>query len=79
MKISGYTTLFNVDATRYPYKESMQQALKFCNELIVGFGENEKFTEDKEVKEYMQKWASLDTRIKLYEFGFALDNPGELG
>ena len=68
-KISGYTTTYN--AIDYPFEASIQSMLGFCDEVVVVDGCSDDGTWEK-----LEKMASADDRIKLYQNQFDWSEPG---
>jgi ADP-heptose:LPS heptosyltransferase/glycosyltransferase involved in cell wall biosynthesis len=68
-KISGYTTTYN--AMDYPFLESIQSMLGFCDEVVVVDGSSTDGTREK-----LDELASKDSRIKVFENTFDWEEPG---
>lgn len=56
--ISGYTQTYNVMKSAYPWRESINSLLGFCDEVIILDGGSDDGT-----YEELQKWAAEDTRL----------------
>lgn len=68
-KVSGYTTAFNLKG--YPFVESIKSMLGFCDEVVVVDG-----CSDDGTYEILEKLATEDERIKLYQNPWDLQEPG---
>ena len=56
--ISGYTQAYNVMKSTYPWRESINSLLGFCDEVVILDGGSDDGT-----YEELQKWAAEDTRL----------------
>jgi ADP-heptose:LPS heptosyltransferase/glycosyltransferase involved in cell wall biosynthesis len=68
-KISGYTTTYNLKG--YPFVESIKSMLGFCDEVVVVDGHSDDGT-----YEILEKLATEDERIQLYQNEWDLEEPG---
>jgi glycosyltransferase involved in cell wall biosynthesis len=60
--ISGYTTVRNVDSQLYPWKNSINSLLQFCNEVVVV-----DCGSDDGSYELLKEWALKEKKIKLHQ------------
>jgi len=68
--ISGYTTVLNCNKNAYPWKESIESLLGFCDEVCVADGGSDDGT-----WEDLQKWAEEDERLVIYRNEIDLKDP----
>lgn len=67
--VSGYTTTFNLEG--YPFRESIQSMLGFCDEVVVVDGVSTDGT-----WEALEELAKEDDRIKLFQNPWDFSEPG---
>jgi glycosyltransferase involved in cell wall biosynthesis len=60
--LSGYTTTFNCIERSYPWKQSLQSMLEFCDEVVVVDGGSKDGT-----WEELEKWAEAEARLQVYK------------
>ena len=61
-KVSGYTTIRNVESQGYPWKKSISSLLQFCDEVVVV-----DCGSDDGSFEMLNEWSKNENRIKVYQ------------
>jgi glycosyltransferase involved in cell wall biosynthesis/adenylate kinase family enzyme len=68
--ISGYTTTLDCIKNKYPWKESIESMLDFCDEVVVVDGGSTDGT-----WEFLEGWSKSETRLKAYKNERDWDHP----
>lgn len=68
--LSGYTTTLNCITHRYPWKQSIQSMLNFCDEVVVVDGGSTDGTHEELVE-----WQSKNPKLKVYNVTRDWDHP----
>ena len=68
--LSGYTTVLNCNKNNYPWKQSIQSLLGFCDEVCVADGGSTDGT-----WEDLKEWAEKEEKLVIYQNVIDLDDP----